>query len=532
MSTSARVIAFEGVDGAGKSTVLELVARHLQAGGTPVCLPRLGKEHRSRPLQAIRRVTRDRTNLELCDRAEALLFAAREAQVIEQFVRPALARGETVLLDRSMLTPVVLGHSRGLALDLCQTIARAAAAGVEPDITLIFDVDPRTSRIRKRLDKIRSRPARDAGRKGLAGSGLKQRMRDSYLELAARERMPVFHAERSSPAQIAERVIALLDHGHHHSHCDEPPEDRKPWFEVDPAASFEQAVAELPPLLSLYFTRRMVEGRALRAAWLEREPALVIYGLDLADPLIEVAAATHPELVLARFAGLAEYHGLRERVADEQPDAVARSLARLTDPTADRLRTQLAERAPGAVLDSLIGRCDTFALGLRERLWKHGDIYERCASLQHCDDDDAWRRRERLVDKDPAVLLPTLVGLDPICVDAWLDHFAAFAPKQVLRALRGRSDAHAHALRHDLLDTGREVVDSLTGLDDPESWSLRERCVDRWPSTVALSLLGLERHPQTAALLERCREAAPHDLFLKRRLQQLSPTSTSSPGRD
>jgi dTMP kinase len=174
------------------------------------------------------------------------------------------------------------------------------------------------------------------------------------------------------------------------------------------------------------------------------------------------------------------------------------------------------------VLGSLIGRSDAFALALRERLWKQGDIHERCASLQHCDDADAWRRREKLLDKDPAVLLPTLVGLEPARVDAWLAHFTRFAPKQVLRALRGRSDAHAHALRRELLETGREVVDSLTGLDDPDAWSLRERCIERWPSTVALSLLGLDQHPRSAALLERCRAAAPHDLFLKRRLHQLS----------
>ncbi|KIG15564.1 Thymidylate kinase [Enhygromyxa salina] len=523
------MIAFEGVDGAGKSTVLALVAAHLRQSGVTVSMPRVGKEHSSRPIREIRRLTRDRSNLALLPRAESLLYVSREAQVLDEHVRPALARGETVLLDRSMLTSIVIGaYGRGLELEACETIASLASAGLDVDLTLIFDVDPRTSRIRKRLEKIRSQRSRDGGRKGLSGSGFKERIRSGYLELAKRDRLPVFHTERSGPHEVAARVIAMLEHGA----FEEPAEDATPWFITAPDVPFEVAVASLPPLVQLYFTRRMPMGRALRAGLLERERELAIWAADLEDPLLAPAAELAPELVLARLGALessvVSKDALRQRLLESHPVEVARSLARVEGDAADRMRIQLAEAAPGAVVESLMGRADAFATSLRDRLWKHADAYERALGLQGCDDADSWRRREKLLQKDPALVISNLRGLASERVDPILTRFAELAPKPVLQALQGRGDATAHALRRQLLDTGREVIDSLIGLDDPSAWALREQMLDRWPSTVAWSLGGLADHAQTPAMLERCRACAPTDLFVSRRLYQATTTDSSS----
>jgi dTMP kinase len=527
-----RVIAFEGVDGAGKSTVLELVANHLRSSGVAVCLPRIGKEHSSKPIREIRQLTRDRTNLDLCPRTELLLYAAREAQVLEQLVRPALAQGATVLLDRSMLTPIVLGaHGRGLELSMCEAIAREASGGLHPDLTLIFDVEPRTSQIRKRLDKIRTAEARNTGRKGLAGSGFSERIREGYRSLAARDGLPVFHCERGTAPEIAARVIAKLETGS----FDEDAEQAKPWWQVDPELGFEQAVESIPALLQLYFTRSLPLGRAVRSELFEREPALAIWATDLDDPLLTQALEQAPERVLERLSRAGATLGpdrvggpsvvaLREQLLTSHPDVVARSLKRIAGEDADRLRERLAELAPGAVLESLAGRSDAFALGLRERLWKQADMYERAICLQRCEDSDAWRRRERLLERDPAALLPSLQGLDPARVDPILASHVGRAPKQVLAALLGRSDAGAHQLRERLVDTGRELIDSIWALDDPASWALRERFHARWPSTVVSSVLGMQLDDRARALVDRCREAAPGDLFLKRRLALLDRT--------
>lgn len=523
-----RVIAFEGVDGAGKSTVLELVANHLRSSGVMVRLPRIGKEHASKPIREIRQLTRDRTNLDLCPRTELLLYAAREAQVLEQLVRPALAEGATVLLDRSMLTPVVLGcHGRGLELRMCEAIAAEASGGLNPDLTLIFDVEPRTSRIRKRLEKIRTGEFRNSGRKGLAGSGFSERIREGYLSLAARDGLSVFHCERGTPQQIAARVIAKLETGS----FDEDAEQSKPWWRVEPELEFEQAIEQLPALVRLYFTRSLPMGRSVRAELLEREPALAIWATDLEDPLLLRALERWPERVLERLSRLGAAAGssglglsvaaLREQLLTSHPEVVGRSLKRIVGEDADRMRERLAELAPGAALESLAGRSDAFALALREKLWKQADVHERAACLQLCDDPNAWRRRERLLEKDPAVVLPTLRGLDPARIDPILARYVERAPKLVLSALAGRGDAGAHELRARLIDTGRELVDSLWGLDDPVSWELRERLCERWPSTVVSSLVGMPLDARTHALIARCRETAPTDLFLKRRLALL-----------
>ena len=271
MPIQHQVIAFEGVDGAGKSTVIHQVAQALRDAGRVVHMPRIGKEHTSRPTKMIRRLTRDPRNLELSAMAEFYLYCAREAQIIEESVRPALARGEVVLLDRSMLTPVVLGSfGRGLDLDMCQRVAREATSGFEPDITLVFDVHPRTSRIRKRIAKVRSGEFRNSGRKGLGGTALKERVRDGYAIVAARLGYPVFAVERATPAQMGQRVLSVLAGGR----VDQDEQDARPTWQMEPGEDFESALKRLDPVVALYMTRNLTVGRELRAAWAKREPEL------------------------------------------------------------------------------------------------------------------------------------------------------------------------------------------------------------------------------------------------------------------
>jgi dTMP kinase len=222
--------------------------------------------------------------------------------------------------------------------------------------------------------------------------------------------------------------------------------------------------------------------------------------------------------VLARLWLSPAAAALRERLLTSHPEHVARSLIQVVGEEADRMRERLAELAPGAVVESLSGRSDAFAVALRKRLWKQADVYERAASLALCDDDWAWRRRERLLYEDPAVVLPSMRGLSPERVDPFLAAYLERAPKSVLSALWGRSDTRAHQFRARLIGTGREVIDSINGLDDARSWLLRECFCERWPSTVVSSLIGMPLGNRAKAIVTRCREAAPTDLFTKRRL--------------
>ncbi len=527
---SGRLIAFEGVDGAGKSTVLKNVAEQLRARGETVFLPRVGKDHSSRPTRMIRNLTRDRRNLDLRPRPELLLYCAREAQILDEMVRPALARGETVLIDRSLLTPVVLGMARGLSRDECQRTAALAAAGLEVDLTLVYDVHPRTSRIRKRIERVRTDPDTEGGRKGLAGSAFKERVRDGYQEIARELGFPVLHAERATPDQMTARTMAVIDAFASHGGTPtdgwdgalgEGEADRTPQWMVPEGWDLERALSELPLPVALFLCNSLICARALRAAAAEQEPQLATWAMDPEDPLRERMAEAQPTLAL-RGLGRRPLSGdddLRLRLLSVAPAECISALKHLSDPRSDALREQYAEQERDAVLESLVGREDEAAWKLRERCWRGAEDRARASSLGFCGSERAWQRREKLFDKSPAVGLSTLRGLNDPRANEWLERYAELAPKRVLSALGGRTDAIAHQLRQRLFETGREVIDSVRGLGDDASFALREQGLSRWPSTVAHSLLGLGEDARAGDLLGRCAALAHGDVHVLRRVQ-------------
>ncbi len=518
--SKGRIIAFEGVDGAGKSTALALVAKRLRQRGTEVFLPRTGKDHASAAVRAIRDITRDRRNVQLDAHTELLLYCAREAQVLAELVRPALARGATVLIDRSLLTPEVLGLARGLAPAECEQSTHIAAAGTAVDLTLVFDVHPRTSRIRKRLERIRSGSDQRGGRKGLAGSGFKERVRDLYVDLAARRGFPVLHAERATPDVLAERALALIDHGPG-ADTGETGLDAVPQWLVAPELDFAQALGALPMTTALLMGSGLICARELRRRAAEREAALCAYTLDFEDPLRDELAPRHPAYALRGRAGLplAGEHDLRLRLLDRAPAAVIAALKHLSDPETDRLRERYADAQPDAVLASLGYREDDTAEQLRERCFDAGTDRFRALSLQGCTGPRAWLLRERLLERDVVYGVQSLRGVSEPRAHRLLEQHAGFAPATVLDALGGRSDEPAYELREALFETGREVLDSVRGLDDDAAWRLRERAVERWPSTVAHSLLHLAASPRVQATVARCAALAAGDVQVMRRLQ-------------
>lgn len=520
---AGKVVAFEGLDGAGKSTVLGVLAKRLRQAGCTVFLPRMGKDHSSRPARMIRELTRDRCNLELRPRAERELYCAREAQILDEQVRPAIARGHTVLLDRSILTSVVLGsYGRGLPLDECETAARVASGGLEPDFTVILDVHPRTSRIRKRLDRARNPKVRDPSRKGLSGSGLKERIREGYRELAADRGYLLFHTERVSPKVVAERVVEALATGALPRDLEAPGDEVPAWqlsAELD-TEDWAEALAELPEDLALYMTRGLIAGRELRRAAVDREPRLVAWALDSEDPLRLTIASQVPEHALSGWTRrpLSGDDDLRVQLMHQAPGPVARALRHLSDERADRMREQLAEPAPGEVLESLAGREDATACALRQRLWEAGSVAQAAASLLGCTGEPASRLREELFERDPAIALRSLRGLRDDRTRELLGHYAPLAPKAVLQAITGDGSDFAHDLRRQLHATGREVVDSLGPLDDEPSLALREAHAERWPSTVLGSLVATAPSARIDALLDQCKSSGAGDVHVLRQL--------------
>ena len=141
-----RLITIEGVDGAGKSTLARALTSALAERGVDVRLLREpgGVEVSER----VRDLVKDPA-VTIGARAEALLYAAARAQLVEEAVNPALQTGSWVVLDRFVDSSLAYqGAGRGLGVEQVRIINRFATAGLDPDRTLLLAIDPARARER------------------------------------------------------------------------------------------------------------------------------------------------------------------------------------------------------------------------------------------------------------------------------------------------------------------------------------------------------------------------------------------------
>lgn len=201
-------IAFEGGDGAGKSTQAARLAAVLESRGFNVLRTR---EPGGTPVgERLRSLVLDHGNGDIDARTEALIFAASRAAHAAQVIRPALQRGDVVLSDRYIDSSVAYqGAGRNLGKNAVQSLNEWATAGLQPDLTVLLDVDPQLGR--------RRRTAGEAAEDRLESEAdeFHTRIRDAFLEVAAGRpdsylvlpaRLPV----DDLAAQILQRVEALL----------------------------------------------------------------------------------------------------------------------------------------------------------------------------------------------------------------------------------------------------------------------------------------------------------------------------------
>ena len=177
--SSGRLITIEGIDGAGKTTLATALGSRLSASGLPVRL--LREPGGVRAAERIREVVTD-PDLRIAPRAEALLYAAARAQLVDEAIRPHLAAGDWVVLDRFVDSSLAYqGAGRMLGIDSVRAINRFGTGGLRPDRTLLLVLDPGAARSRSRsrggpLDRL-EREEQDFFR----------RISQAYLELAAAE---------------------------------------------------------------------------------------------------------------------------------------------------------------------------------------------------------------------------------------------------------------------------------------------------------------------------------------------------------
>lgn len=194
---TGRLIAFEGADASGKSTQARRLASRLgfpltfQFGATDIG-------------GSIRRILLDPEHRELDDRAEALLVVADKAQHVAEIVGPALERGDTLISDRfTASTLAYQGYGRGLDLEVLGDMMRFATHGIEPDLTVLLDVDLAVARERlgDQIDRIEG-----------AGAEFHQRVRQGYLQMAAAAPDQWLVVDASGTVdEVATRVDAVVD---------------------------------------------------------------------------------------------------------------------------------------------------------------------------------------------------------------------------------------------------------------------------------------------------------------------------------
>lgn len=132
-------ITIEGVEGAGKSTMMNRIEDWLERIGRQVVRTR--EPGGTVLAERIREILLDRENRELAGLTELLLMFASRAQHLEQLIRPALARGDTVLCDRfTDATWAYQGGGRGLPAPQIATLERLVHGDLQPDLTLLLDL--------------------------------------------------------------------------------------------------------------------------------------------------------------------------------------------------------------------------------------------------------------------------------------------------------------------------------------------------------------------------------------------------------
>jgi len=200
-------ITFEGGEGTGKTTQIRRLAAHLEALGRTVVLTR---EPGGTPVaEAARAVLLDPA-LEPLGLSELFLLEAARHDHVERVVRPALDRGEVILCDRyADSSTVYQGMVRGIGVERVEELNDLATGGLDPDLTLILDLDPEAG-----VTRARSRNATGDGSESRLDdepAEFHRSVRDGFLRLAVRypHRVRVIDAT-GGPDTVFDRLLVML----------------------------------------------------------------------------------------------------------------------------------------------------------------------------------------------------------------------------------------------------------------------------------------------------------------------------------
>jgi len=521
---------------------------------------RSGGELQSPISREIRTLSRNPNHLMMGDFTEALLYLARERQLLEETILPLKKKDVFVITDRCFYSHLVLSvHGRGLDRKIMERLIRPLTSGIEPDMVFLCDVDITTSQVRKKIQKyLKETAPDDFGRKGLAGIELRQRVRNGFISLAREKHRTwtIVPNDCLTLDQAFSRIWAVIGQKYakkiglqkrpapakgssYHLACVE----REPAKNLKSVTkAFYQSLEGLSPQLIGYFLQGIGSDQAytMRETLVKTSPEMLLYSLkNLVDPKafgyfhrLKEAFPRHVAWAQHNLIVTKESQKLRQELFNKTPELVIRSLKGIDQSWAHELRLRGLDNHPQEVLISLAGIQTDTAAGLRSRLAKKKYADALLQSLAGIDTEFAWDMREKFQDTHALFVLLSLTGLQTEAAHAQRKQSIKKAPKAVAWSLKFCDDPESWALRNQCLDAYPQVLDSLKHMACPEADAIRSRLFGNFPSLV-LDSMGIvynaftyEKNPWIA----RAKKAMfKNRLFLKSIVEREDKRTRSAP---
>ncbi|QFF97369.1 dTMP kinase [Psychrobacillus glaciei] len=193
MQNKGYFISSEGPEGAGKTTVMNLLGVRLKDEGFDVVMTR--EPGGIMISEKIRNIILDNEHIMMDSRTEALLYAAARRQHLVEKVQPALDAGKVVICDRFIDSSLAYqGYARGIGVEEILAINQFAIGKTMPDKTILFDIEPKVG-----LARIEAHNNREKNRLDVESLDFHQKVREGYLSLVDRypKRIQVVDASQS-----------------------------------------------------------------------------------------------------------------------------------------------------------------------------------------------------------------------------------------------------------------------------------------------------------------------------------------------
>ena len=204
--TRGLFITLEGPEGAGKTTVLDMLLKHYQDQGKQILKTR--EPGGIRIAEKIREVILNPSHTEMDARTEALLYAAARRQHLVEKVIPALNNNAIILCDRFIDSSLAYqGHARGLDMQEIWEINQFAIGGVMPQLTIYFDLDPKIG-----LERINKTNNREVNRLDLEDIKFHQLVQEGYYKVIEKYSDRITKIDASQPIELVlEQAIKTID---------------------------------------------------------------------------------------------------------------------------------------------------------------------------------------------------------------------------------------------------------------------------------------------------------------------------------